>query len=40
MLVFPEKVTIAAGSVSADPVNIDIKSFETERVLNMLFLSV
>ena len=27
---FPEKVTIAAGSVSADPVNIDIKSFETE----------
>lgn len=27
---FPEKVTIAAGSVSADPVNIDVKSFETE----------
>ncbi|WP_294554951.1 DUF1735 and LamG domain-containing protein [uncultured Bacteroides sp.] len=27
---FPEKITIAAGSVSADPVNIDIKSFETE----------
>ncbi|QIU97548.1 DUF1735 domain-containing protein [Bacteroides faecium] len=27
---FPEKVTITAGSISAEPVNIDIKTFETE----------
>lgn len=27
---FPESVTIEAGSVSADPVNVDIKSFEAE----------
>ena len=41
---FPESVTIEAGSVSADPVNVDIKSFEAEGgdlfVFNFRFLSV
>ena len=38
---FPESVTIEAGSVSADPVNVDIKSFEAlKAVLNMQFPSV
>lgn len=29
-ILFPESVTIEAGSVSADPINVDIESFEAE----------